>query len=93
MTKKMEEWNSYDLWQQGTRYSERLYVCPSPTGKEICVCPNPEIARWIAERLNLAAKLENEATITTVHTTHTVASEDYTLVNGDGTPRYKDKLH
>jgi len=98
-SKKMEEWNSYDLWQQGVGHYERLYVYSCPAEKAICLCSDAETAKWIAERLNLAAKLENEATIATVHTTHTVSSEDYTLVNADGTPtytlpkiRYKDKL-
>ena len=93
MNKKMEELNSYSLWKQGVGHYERLYVYSSSTEKSICLCSDAETAKWIAERLNLAAKLENEATIATVHTTHTVSSEDYTLVNGDGTSRIKDKLH
>ncbi|PKL40772.1 MAG: hypothetical protein CVV44_03960 [Spirochaetae bacterium HGW-Spirochaetae-1] len=37
---------------------ERLKVRPSPTGNAICFCSNPEDAKWIAERLNMAANLE-----------------------------------
>lgn len=33
-------------------------VRPYPGGPGICTCPTPEDAKWIAERLNLAAKLE-----------------------------------
>jgi hypothetical protein len=94
MTKKMEEWNSYILWQQGTGYYDNLYVRLSPTENAICVCSTPEIAKWITERLKLAAKLENELNKIN-HTTHIVTSEEEVLVNGDGTSRIriKDKLH
>ena len=37
---------------------ERLRVRPSPTGNAICVCSKPEDAKWIADRLNMAANLE-----------------------------------
>jgi len=37
---------------------EKLKVRPSPTGNAICICSNPEDAKWIAERLNMAANLE-----------------------------------
>lgn len=37
---------------------ERRRVRPYPTANAIAVCPSPEEAKWVAERLNLAAKLE-----------------------------------
>jgi hypothetical protein len=37
---------------------ERFLVRPSPKENAICECRSPEIAKWIAERLNLAARLE-----------------------------------
>lgn len=37
---------------------ERLRVRPYPTENAICVCSRPEEAKWIASRLNLAARLE-----------------------------------
>ena len=37
---------------------ERLRVRSSPTGNSICMCSKPEDAKWIAERLNMAADLE-----------------------------------
>jgi hypothetical protein len=37
---------------------ERLRVRPGPTDNAICVCHDPDQAEWIAQRLNLAAKLE-----------------------------------
>lgn len=37
---------------------EKLLVRPSPLGNAICHCNTPEHAEWIAQRLNLAAELE-----------------------------------
>lgn len=37
---------------------EKCKVRPYPTANAICVCPTPEEAKWIAERLNVAARLE-----------------------------------
>lgn len=47
-------------WKQEQRAIESLLVRPSPTGNAICRTTSPEDAIWIAERLNLAAKLERE---------------------------------
>ena len=38
--------------------SESLLVRPSPIDNAICVCKEPSQAEWIAQRLNLAAELE-----------------------------------
>jgi len=52
----------YKDWSDGDKrradFRERLCVRPSPTGNAICSCGTPADAAWIAERLNLAAKLE-----------------------------------
>lgn len=37
---------------------ESLLVRPYPRGNAICKCSSPENAKWIAERLNFASKLE-----------------------------------
>lgn len=37
---------------------EALNVRPSPTGNAICRTQHPDAAEWIAQRLNMAAKLE-----------------------------------
>jgi hypothetical protein len=37
---------------------EKLLVRPDPTGNAICQCNNPDDAKWIASRLNLASILE-----------------------------------
>ena len=37
---------------------EHLRVRPYPTGNAICICFKPEDAVWIANRLNMAAELE-----------------------------------
>lgn len=47
-------------WKEERDREERHLVRPSPTGNAICHCPDPALAAWIAERLNLAAKLERE---------------------------------
>lgn len=44
--------------KQISEKEENLNVRPSPTGNAICRCSSPEDAKWIASRLNLAAKLE-----------------------------------
>lgn len=46
--------------KQGYDKIEKLKVRPSPTGNAICTCDSPETAIWVAERLNLAARLESE---------------------------------
>jgi len=51
-----------ESWKDECRRKERLLVRPSsPLGNAICKCNEPEIAEWIAERLNLAAKLESNS--------------------------------
>lgn len=37
---------------------EKRRVRPYPTANAIAVCPSPDEAKWIAQRLNLAATLE-----------------------------------
>lgn len=37
---------------------ENLRVRPYPTGNAICLCSEPQDAKWIADRLNMAAVLE-----------------------------------
>jgi hypothetical protein len=37
---------------------EALLVRPAPTGNAICRTYSPDAAQWIAQRLNMAAKLE-----------------------------------
>ncbi len=53
----------YDRWtaeeRENAERDENLKVRPGPTENAICVCNNPEHAKWIAQRLNLASKLED----------------------------------
>ncbi len=54
----------YRNWTVGEKRKaqerEMLLVRPSPKGNAICKCAFPEEAKWIASRLNLAAKLEQK---------------------------------
>ncbi|MBY6055363.1 hypothetical protein [Leisingera daeponensis] len=50
-----------ELWKDERRKEERHKVRPAPEGNTICWCPDPQYAAWIAQRLNLAAKLEQMA--------------------------------
>lgn len=45
-------------WKETYRRQERHLVRPAPTDNAICYCPDPEMAKWIAQRLNLASLLE-----------------------------------
>lgn len=45
-------------WKAGANIAESFLVRPSPTGNAICKATDPETAAWIAERLNLAARLQ-----------------------------------
>jgi len=47
-----------DLWKDEKRREEKHLVRPAPEENAICWCPNPDHAEWIAQRLNLASKLE-----------------------------------
>jgi len=47
-----------DETKKNWREQESLMVRPSARGNFICVARNPEDAVWIAQRLNLASKLE-----------------------------------
>lgn len=47
-----------DLWKDDQRKEESHRVRPEPTENAICWCPEPHDAAWIAQRLNLASKLE-----------------------------------
>lgn len=46
-------------WIDRNKQREMLLVRPSPTGNAICQCHFPEDAKWITQRLNLAAELES----------------------------------
>jgi hypothetical protein len=45
-------------WKEESRKREALLVRPAPTENAICQAVDPDAAKWIAQRLNLAAKLE-----------------------------------
>jgi len=47
-----------ETWKEGRRREETHLVRPGPTENAICHCPDPRHAKWIADRLNLASKLE-----------------------------------
>lgn len=47
-----------ELWKDERRKEETHKVRPGLTENAICWCPNPDDAAWIAQRLNLASKLE-----------------------------------
>lgn len=59
----------YNNWsdeeKQRSRTDELLKVRPSPEGNAICFCSNPDHAKWIAKRLNLAANLEHKHEVKT----------------------------
>ena len=52
----------YTRWTQAQKdqanEDEKHNVRPYPTGNAIARCNNPDSAKWIADRLNLASKLE-----------------------------------
>ena len=52
----------YSHWTQEEKdkaeSAENLKVRPSSTGNAICMCYDPHDAKWISDRLNLAADLE-----------------------------------
>lgn len=52
----------YENWTEDQKEEvdkrEKHLVRPAPTENAICHCPNPNDAKWIAQRLNLASKLE-----------------------------------
>jgi hypothetical protein len=47
-----------EFWKDEKRKDEAHLVRPEPTGNAVCWCPDPRHAGWIAQRLNLASKLE-----------------------------------
>lgn len=47
-----------ELWKDEKRKEETHMVRPAPEDNAICWCPDPQKAAWIAQRLNLASKLE-----------------------------------
>lgn len=57
--------HQYDHWssamKQNADQREKHLVRPGPTENAICHCDDPEMAKWIAERLNLAAILEENS--------------------------------
>jgi hypothetical protein len=48
-------------WKDQMRKEEAHKVRPEREGNAVCWCPDPDQAAWIAQRLNLAAKLEKMA--------------------------------
>lgn len=54
--------NKYKHWtfeeKERAKYEELLRVRPGLKDNHICVCNDPEDAKWIASRLNLASELE-----------------------------------
>jgi len=54
----------YARWSQEqkdeARAREKYLVRPGPTDNAICTATSPDLAAWIAERLNLAATLESQ---------------------------------
>lgn len=52
----------YRYWSKHSRdqaeEEEQHLVRPWATGNAICHCPDPADAKWIADRLNMAASLE-----------------------------------
>ncbi len=47
-----------DWWKDQQKEIESLLVRPGPTDNAICTAADPEAAKWIAQRLNLASQLE-----------------------------------
>ncbi len=45
-------------WKRDQKKRESYLVRPGPTANSICCAFTPENAAWIAQRLNLASKLE-----------------------------------
>ena len=56
---KYRKWSENEKRRANER--EKLLVRPSPTGNAICQCNTPDDAKWIADRLNFAAQLEQMA--------------------------------
>lgn len=52
--------NMGEEWKEERRYEESLVVRPSPEGNAICKTNDPEMAKWIAQRLNRSAELEEK---------------------------------
>ncbi len=54
--------NHYKHWSKEQKEKadsdEKLLVRPSPKESAICMCNTPNEAAWIAQRLNLASRLE-----------------------------------
>jgi len=54
--KQYNHWTNEE--KNNAKLEEKHRVRPSPLGNAICRCSNPDDARWIANRLNLASTLE-----------------------------------
>ena len=55
-SRKYEKWTDE---QKATADKQEMHlVRPGPTENELCMSHNPDFAKWIADRLNLASKLE-----------------------------------
>lgn len=60
---KYNHWSDED--KEKAHADESLKIRPSPEGNAICFCSNPDDAKWIAKRLNVAANLEKKDEIKT----------------------------
>lgn len=58
MERQYASWSSAEI--KRAQYAESCRVVAELEGNAICFCADPLIANWIAERLNLAAKLEQK---------------------------------
>lgn len=52
-----------ERWKKDQREREPKLVRPHPEGNAICECQDPDMAAWIADRLNIAAEYERLARI------------------------------
>lgn len=55
---KYKTWSKEE--KERANADESLLVRPTPTGNAICQCVTPELAKWVAKRLNRAAILEKK---------------------------------
>lgn len=55
---KLSYSNMTEDWKERQRTREARLVRPGPEENAICMTDDPEKAKWIAQRLNLASRLE-----------------------------------
>lgn len=53
---KYRDWSNEE--KEEADREEKHLVRPGPTENVVCRCGSPDMAKWIAERLNRAAELE-----------------------------------